>query len=84
MCYNLTNFMGKLEEDIGKFLNVYQILSPQDRAVFEAQLNGAVKNEDGATKKLYAELLSAAKDGVNIDDTILRMKNGLSPNEPEK
>lgn len=74
MCYNLTNFMGKLEEDIGKFLNVYQILSPPDRAVFEAQLNGAVKNEDEATKKLYAELLSAAKDGANIDDTILRMK----------
>jgi hypothetical protein len=66
--------MGKLEEDIGKFLDVYKILSPPDKAVFEAQLNGAIKNEDDNTKKLYKELLAAAQDGSSIDDTILRMK----------
>ena len=66
--------MGKLEEDIGKFLDVYKILSPPDKAVFEAQLNGAIKNEDDNTKKLYKELLAAAQDGASIDDTILRMK----------
>lgn len=66
--------MGKLEEDIGKFLDVYKVLSPADKAVFEAQLNGAIKNEDENTKKLYQQLLAAARDGVSIDDTILRMK----------
>ncbi|KPJ67113.1 hypothetical protein AMJ44_07405 [candidate division WOR-1 bacterium DG_54_3] len=68
----------KLQEDIKRFLEVYQVLSPEGKAQFEAQMAGAIKDRDEKTKKLYQALLQAAKDGREIEEAIEEMKKASS------
>jgi hypothetical protein len=68
------NHAIKLQKDIKKFLEVYQVLSPEGKAQFEAQMAGAIKDRDGKTKKLYQALLQAAKDGKGIEEAIEAME----------
>lgn len=63
----------KLRQDVKHFLEVYQVLSPDGKAQFEAQMAGSTKNVDEKTKKLYSTLLQAAKDGKNIEEAIQAM-----------
>lgn len=63
----------KLEKQIQKFLVIYKILVPEAKAQFEAQMNANLKNVDEKTKKLYAALLNAAKQGDNMDEAISAM-----------
>ena len=60
----------KLEKQIQKFLQVYNILLPEAKAAFEAQMNGHLKNVDDRTKNLYVALLNAAKDGETKEKAI--------------
>ncbi len=64
----------KLHSDIQKFLEVYNILSADGKAQFEAQMAGSVKGQDEKTKKLYYTLLQAAKNGVGVAEAIEEMK----------
>lgn len=64
----------KLLRDVRKFLDVYKILSPEARAAFEAQIAPVLNTADPKSKKLYEALLSAAKDGLEIEDAILKME----------
>ena len=70
----MSNQQTKLLYDIKKFLDVYSVLSPEAKAQFEAKLAGEIKNMDERTKKLYRNLLSAAKDGKGIEEAIAAMK----------
>ena len=63
----------KLQQDIKRFLEVYQVLSPEGKAQFEAQMAGEVKGQDEKTKKLYYSLLQSAKDGRDIEQAIQEM-----------
>lgn len=65
---------AKLEQDVKKFLEVYKILSSSGKAQFEAQMAGSIKDIDERTRKLYSALLTAAKDGCDINESIDRMK----------
>jgi len=62
-----------LDENIGKFLEVYKILSPEARIGFEIEIMKKMKAMDERTAKLYTILIRAAKDGLNIKETISRM-----------
>ena len=53
----------KLDESIGKFLEVYKILSSEAKAAFESKLPSAIKGDDEKTQNLYRALLKAAKEG---------------------
>lgn len=64
----------KLSKDVQKFLDVYNILSSEARAAFEAQIAPTLHAADEKSKKLYAALLSSAKDGISIEDAISRME----------
>lgn len=64
----------KLEQDVKKFLEVYKILSSSGKAQFEAQMAGSIKDIDDKTRKLYRALLTAAKDGCDINEAVDRMK----------
>ena len=68
------NPVKKLETDIKKFLEVYQVLSSEGRAQFEAQMAGSIKDQDERTQKLYHALLEAAKEGKDIAAAIDQMK----------
>ena len=68
------NPIQRLYNDVKKFLEVYQVLSPEGKAQFEAQMAGAIKDLDEKTKKLYQALLQAAKDGKGIEEAIKAME----------
>ncbi len=68
------NDIDLLEKNIGKFLEVYNILSPPAKAAFESQLAGAIKDKDEKTKKLYLALLRAGKVGMGVKETIEEME----------
>lgn len=64
----------KLLKDIEHFLEVYKILSPEGKAVFEAQLAPHLEMIDGKTRELYRALLSSAQDGLSVADTITNLE----------
>ena len=66
--------LSKLFTDIKRFLDVYQILTSGSRAAFEAQMRSLVERADPKSKKLYAALLQAAKDGKNPEEAVDFMK----------
>jgi uncharacterized protein YaaR (DUF327 family) len=66
--------LKRLQDDIKRFLEVYKVLSAEGKAQFEAQMAGAIKNQDEKSKKLYYALLKAAKDGKDIAEAIEEMK----------
>jgi len=68
----------KLHEDVRRFLEVYKVLAPEGRAQFEAQMAGETKGMDDKTKKLYAALFAAAKDGCDIAQAIAKMKESTA------
>ncbi len=68
-----TNPIQKLQADIQKFLEVYKVLSPEGKAQFEAQMAGAIKDQDQRSKKLYYALLQSAKNGKGIEEAIAEM-----------
>ena len=69
-----SDYLQKLQNDIQRFLEVYKVLSPEGKAQFEAQMAGAIKDQDERTKKLYYSLLESAKDGKGIEEAIQEMK----------
>jgi hypothetical protein len=60
----------KLHSDVIFFLEVYNVLSPEGRAQFEAQMLGELKDKDEKTKRLYFDLLKSAKDKLKVDEAI--------------
>ncbi len=64
----------KLNNDVRKFLEVYNILSPEAKGLVEIQLTPHLQNADKRTKALYSALLSAAQEGLSIADAISRME----------
>lgn len=72
------NPQEKLQQDIKRFLEVYQVLSAEGKAQFEAQMAGELKGKDEKTKKLYYTLLQAAKDGKGIEEAIQDMNKTTS------
>ena len=74
-----SNPIQRLYNDVKKFLEVYKVLSSEGKAQFEAQMLGAIKDQDERTKKLYGALLQAAKDGKGIDEAIAAMEKASQP-----
>jgi len=64
----------RLTHDIGKFLDVYRILTPEARAAFEAQMDKIIAQADDKSKNLYRALQQAAKEGLTIQEAIEKMK----------
>lgn len=64
----------QLAKDIQKFLDVYNVLTPQAKALFEVQLAPKLNISDKRSKKLYLALLSAAQDKLSIEEAISRME----------
>lgn len=67
--------LTKLFSDIKRFLDVYQILSSESKAAFEAQMRSLVERADAKSRRLYSALLQAAKDGKTCEEAIQEMKN---------
>jgi len=65
---------NQLKNDIQRFLDVYNFLTPEAGAMFEAQLAPHLKKTDARTRNLYNALLSSAKDNLGIEDAITRME----------
>lgn len=63
-----------LKENVGKFLDVYKILTPEAKAAFEAQMDKITHKTDAQTRILYHILQSAAKDGLTVEEAIEKMK----------
>ena len=68
----------KLTNDIKRFLEVYQVLNPESKAYFESQFEASLKTMDNITRKLYQTLLSSAKLGLGVEETVSAMKEALS------
>jgi hypothetical protein len=68
---------GRLCQDIGKFLEVYKILTPEARAAFEAQMDKIVARADEKSKALYRTLQQAAKDGLTTEEAVDKMKTSV-------
>ena len=64
----------RLEDIIGRFLEVYKILSPEARITFEIEIAKKTKDMDERTRKLYEALIKAAKNGLNTEETISEMR----------
>ena len=70
--------LSKLFSDIKRFLDVYQILSSESKAAFEAQMTSLVEKSDERGKALYAALLQAAKDGRSPEEAVDFMKKSAN------
>jgi len=70
-----------LNDNIKNFLDVYKILTPGAKAVFEAQLDKTIYNSTEKTRILYQTLKQAAKDGLTAAEAIENMKKsqGMLP-----
>lgn len=64
----------KLEDIIGKFLEVYKFLSPEEKIRFEIDIAKKSKTMDDKTKNLYTALIAAAKDGDTTKGAISKMQ----------
>ena len=67
------NNKERLEDIIKRFLEVYKILSPEARITFDIEIARKTRDMDERTRKLYEALTKAAKDGLNISETISQM-----------
>jgi len=70
--------LDRLHSDISKFLDVYRILNSEARAAFEAQMDKIIDQADPQAKILYRTLYQAAKDGLNSEEAIDRMKSSAA------
>jgi len=70
--------LSKLFSDIKRFLDVYQILSPESKAAFEAQMTSLVEKSDERSRNLYTALLQAAKDGRSPEEAVDFMKKSTN------
>ena len=59
---------------VKKYLEVYRILSPEARVTFEVEIVKKTRDMDERTRNLYGTLIKAAKDGLDTDEAIIRMK----------
>ncbi|OGC04641.1 hypothetical protein A2276_01530 [candidate division WOR-1 bacterium RIFOXYA12_FULL_43_27] len=73
----------KLLKDIERFLEVYKILGPEAKAVFEAQLAPHLATLDQKTRELYRALLNSAQDGLSVVDTIANLEAQRQSGRPE-
>lgn len=64
----------KLQTDIKRFLEVYQVLPAEGKAAFEAQMNAQVAKVDEKTKRLYYTLLQSAKNGMDVNESIVKLR----------
>ncbi len=69
----MTDQHTKLTEEITRFFEVYNILSPEGKAGFEAQLGPKLNSSDKKTRIFYEILLSAAKDNATAEEAIDRL-----------
>jgi hypothetical protein len=70
---NEKNSKERLEDIIARFLEVYKILSPEARITFDIEIARKTGDMDDRTKKLYEALTKAAKDGLNVSETLSQM-----------
>jgi len=70
---------SRLEQDVKKFLEVYEILSPEAKAQFESQLAGSVKGLDERTKRLHYVLLAVAKEKGSVSEAIEKLAASDQP-----
>lgn len=66
--------MDKLKDDVRRFLEVYKVLLPEGKALFESKILASLKDMDERTKKLYAILLKASRCGLGVEETIQEMQ----------
>ncbi len=63
----------KFTQDVKKFLEVYKVLLPEGKALFESKILEANKNSDEKTKKLYQTLIDSARNDLSVEQTIAKM-----------
>lgn len=63
-----------LDEIVGRFIEVYKILSPEEKIRFEIEIEKKTKAMDGKTKDLYLALIASAKKGLDIKETLVKMR----------
>ena len=68
------NAENKLDDIIGRFLQVYKILSTEEKVRFEIEIVKKTKDADERTRNLYSALIAAAKDGLDIKEAITKMQ----------
>ena len=69
----MTEARKKLEQDVKRFLELYQVISPESRAQLEAGINSLSSKLDQKTKALYEALLQTAKLGQGVGEAIDKM-----------
>jgi len=82
----MTELISRLKSEITQFFEVYTVLSPEGRAVFEAQMGPMLQKSDNYTSSLYRSLLQSAQRGRSIEEAIdelnkLSVQNGKT-NKP--
>jgi len=63
----------KFTQDVKKFLEVYKVLLPEGKALFESKILETNKNADEKTKKLYQILIDSARNSLSVEQTIAKM-----------
>ena len=64
----------KLTQDVKKFLEVYKVLLPEGKALFESKILETNKKADEKTKKLYQILIDSARHSLSVEQTIEKMQ----------
>ncbi len=64
----------KLQEEIGRFLEVYATLSTSGKELFEIQLAEKLNQSDEKTKELYRVLVACAKAGKKPAEVLRQMQ----------
>lgn len=80
----IENPQQKMERDVKQFLDVYQSISPEAKAHFEAQMHSALGKFDEKTRVLYFALLQAAKDGDDVITALAKMKKEADLNQAKE
>ncbi len=65
------------EANIEDFLSVYEVLNPQGKASFEAQMGPILENTDPKTKAMYKSLMDSAKKGLSREEAIEQLKKSV-------
>ena len=68
------NPMDNLNDQVRRFLEVYKVLPPDARVSFEIEIAKKKGSMDERTKRLYDALIQAARDGMNFEQAISKMK----------
>jgi hypothetical protein len=68
----------KIKDAINKFFETFNTLTADEKIYFLVEIDKTIKKSSGADKKLYLTLLSSAKEGKTIEDTINMLKGAKS------